>query len=298
MTAPKTILALGEVLWDIFPDGPLFGGAPANFACACAGLGMPYARALLASAVGNDKLGDEARQRLVQHGVDVSHVATSPHLTGQVLINLDPAGRASYRFLESTAWDHVPLTPALLDAAKKADGIHFGTLGQRADVSRATIRSLVEATTPQCLRILDINLRAPHWSKEVVLESLALANVLKLNDEELPALASVLGLSGTENEILATLQARYQLRLVALTRGENGSMLLGPRGERNEQPSAKVKVVDTVGAGDAFTAAVALGLSHGHKLDRIHPWASEVAGFVCTQPGATPGFPAHLKFRP
>jgi fructokinase len=294
----KTILALGEVLWDLFPDGPRFGGAPANFACACAELGRRHVWAFLGSVVGTDKLGDEARQRLKGHGVDLSHVAATAHLTGQVLINLDSHGKASYRFLEDTAWDHLTATPALLATAETADVVHFGTLGQRAAESRDAIREMVRAVPPGGLRVLDINLRAPHWSADVLLDSLALANVVKLNDEELPLVAGVLGVTGDETEVLAHLLSRFHLKLVALTRGANGSLLLAADGTRDERPAEAVGVIDTVGAGDAFTAALALGLAFGHPLDRTHLWAAETAAFVCTQPGATPTFPPRYHLMP
>jgi fructokinase len=293
----KTILALGEVLWDIFPDGPRFGGAPANFACASAELGAEKVRAMLVSDVGPDDLGTQALARLSSHGVDNSFVTIHERPTGQVLINLDSQGRASYRFVEDPAWDHIGVTPALLATAKSADVIHFGTLGQRAPESRWAIREILAVASPTCLRVLDINLRAPHWSKDVILESLQRANVLKLNDEELPVIAQLLGLVGSETELLHQLLAKFSLKLVALTRGANGSRLLVADGTNSDVSSMKVAIIDTVGAGDAYTAALVLGLTHGLALDAINAWASEVAAFVCTQPGATPTFPKqyHLK---
>lgn len=291
----KTVLALGEVLWDVFPDGPRFGGAPANFACACAGLGGGSVRAFLASAVGHYQLGEEARHRLVSRGVDVIHVATADRPTGQVIVTLDEQKKASYRFIDNPAWDHIPLTPALLNTAATVDAVSFGTLGQWAAESRDTIRAAVRAVGPNAVRILDINLRPPFWTPEVIRDSLALANVLKLNDEELPILAGVLGLDTSPDGFLHAVLNRYSLRLVALTRGANGAVLLNADGERSEQPGVPVAVVDTVGAGDAYTAALALGLVRHFPLDRINRWASEVAAFVCTQPGGTPTFPAEYR---
>jgi fructokinase len=145
------------------------------------------------------------------------------------------------------------------------------------------------------LRILDINLRSPYWDREVIADSLALANVLKLNEEELPRVAGAVGLSGPEDDILRGLVSEYALRLVALTRGANGSVLLTATGERSESPGARVEVADTVGAGDAFTAVLALGLTHGLSLDTTHRWATAVAAFVCTKPGGTPTFPPELR---
>lgn len=294
----KSVLAVGEVLWDVFPDGPRFGGAPANFACACAELGGGRVRTCLGSAVGRDDLGDEARKRLAEHGVDTTHLATVAAETGQVFVSLDPAGKASYRFIDDPAWDHLTATPDLLRTAATADVVCFGTLGQRATESREAVRSVVQASRPDCLRVLDINLRPPHWSADVLLDSLALANVAKLNDEELPLVAGVLGVSGDETAVLTHLLSRFALKLVALTRGANGSVLLAADGTRSERPAEAVTVIDTVGAGDAFTAALALGLAFGHPLDRTHCSAGETAAFVCTQSGGTPTFPPRLHLHP
>ncbi len=292
---PKTILPLGEVLWDVFPDGPRFGGAPANFACAAAELGRERVRVALASAVGRDELGDRARRTLEERGVDLARLETSDHPTGRVDVELDAAGRASYTFLADTAWDHLAWSEALAAAAGRADVICFGTLGQRSVASQQAIHRAVASASADCLRVLDINLRPPYWDRDVVLESLPLANVLKLNDEELPILAGLLDLSGPEDDILRAILGRYSFHLIALTRGANGSLLQRADGERSELPGVAVTVVDTVGAGDSFTAALALGLSHEMPLGAIHRWAADVAAFVCTQAGGTPAFPPRLR---
>ena len=293
----KTILAVGEVLWDVYDDGPRFGGAPANFACACAELGSGGGRVFLASAVGPDSLGDEARRQLVGHGVDVTHLATAGGETGQVIVKHDEQKKPTYRFIDDPAWDHIPTTPELLATATAADVLCFGTLGQWADTSRQTIRAAIRAANPSALRILDINLRPPFWTPDLIRDSLPLANVLKLNDEELPQVAEVLGVSGTPDDFTREVIRRYSLRLVALTRGPNGAVLTTPT-ERSEDAGTPVTAVDTVGAGDAYTAALALGLAHGWPLDRINRWACEVAAFVCTQLGATPTFPPEHHFHP
>jgi fructokinase len=290
-----TILALGETLWDVFPDGPRFGGAAANFACACAGLGGGRVHTLLASAVGRDELGNEAVRRLTERGVDVSLVAANDRPTGQVFVELDPAGKASYRFLEDAAWDRMTATPELLSAAQSADAIYFGTLGQRSPASRDAIRAAVLASPPDRLRILDINLRSPHWAPETLVESLVLANALKLNDDELPIVAQTIGFAGGEAELLERLRSRYSLRLIGLTRGANGSRMLDSEGVGSEVRSHPVTIADTVGAGDTFCAAMVLGYLHGLPLGRIHEWATGAAAFVCTQPGGTPAFPGRFQ---
>ena len=293
---PINILAVGEVLWDVFPDGPRFGGAPANFACACAGLGWERVRVRLASAVGNDQLGVDAKARLRERSVDVSLMAIRPEPTGQVMVELDDQGRASYRFIEDPAWDHLELSDALLSVAKQADVTYFGTLGQRAELSRKTIRELLNAGSPSCLKVFDINLRPPHWTDDVLLSSFAFANVVKLNDEELPQVGKMLGLPVNERAAMEQLRTKFNLKLVALTRGSTGSLMLDSTGTSHELPAKPVKIVDTVGAGDAFTAALALGLAFGHPLEQLHQSAVNAAAFVCTQAGGTPVFPAGMRF--
>jgi fructokinase len=290
----KTILALGEVLWDVFPDGPRFGGAPANFACACAGLGEDLV--FLASAVGQDDLGQAAKQRLADRGVIVSQIATTTDPTGQVLVTLDHQGQAQYQFVENPAWDSLPYTPSLLELGQQADALYFGTLAQRAETSRKTIRRILAEARPESLRILDLNLRPPYWTADLVRESLALASVLKLNDDELPILADILGLSGSQEAQLDQVLKSTSLELIALTRGPRGSLLLTKAGERVESQGNPVEVLDTVGAGDAFTAALALGLLHQHPLETISQRANQVAAYVCTQPGGTPNLPRELRY--
>ncbi len=194
MPQPFRIAGLGEVLWDVFPDGPRFGGATANFACSVAAIGAEDVRANLISAVGNDGLGNQSLQELSNRSVEISKVFRTPQPTGQVFVELSSDGQPSYRFLENTAWDNIPSSPQLLDAMQSLDAVCFGTLGQRSAVSRETIRQCVLAirdsaiatdrdpqfASPNRLRILDINLRPPYWDDNVILESLPLANVLKL----------------------------------------------------------------------------------------------------------------------
>jgi fructokinase len=295
MKRRPTIVGLGEILCDVFPDGPRFGGAPANFACAAAELAGDRADVFMASAVGNDDLGRRAVAALTEHGVDTQYVAIPSHATGQVHVELDEQRHASYEFASDTAWDHLTWTADWFRLAQPADAVCFGTLAQRSAVSRQTIQGFIEATPGTCLRVLDLNLRAPHWTAEVVLESLNLANVLKLNDSELAILAEIVSLEGTDRELLEHLMETFSLSLVVLTRGANGAALLNHAGEFSDLPSSPCEIVDTVGAGDAFTAAVIVGLLDRLALAEIHRWAGRVAAFVCSQPGATPTFPPSIR---
>ena len=281
------IAAIGEVLWDVFDTGPRFGGAPANFACSIASLAPPGSQVEMVSAVGNDELGDSALAELRKHGLGVEYVQQLDFPTGRVDISVNASGNASYEFAENCAWDNLVASPNLMRLAAELDVVCFGTLGQRSSISKSTIQSFVGASSPAALRILDINLRAPFYDESTVRQSLGLANVLKLNDEELPVLAQWLDLEGTETELLSSLVSQFELKAVALTRGEHGA-LIGRGDEMDECSGVAAQVVDTVGAGDAFTAAWALGLLANEDLTVINRRACEIAAKVCAQRGATP----------
>lgn len=282
------IVGLGEILWDMFPDGALFGGAPANFVRSAADLAQGACQVLMVSGVGDDELGRRGLESLAQHGVDVESVQRLKYPTGTVDVQIDAAGHASYRFAVDTAWDHLSWSDELARLAAQADVVCFGTLGQRGAESLATIRRFVRSTPQSSLRLLDINLRPPYWTEQVVLDSLELANAVKLNDEELVVLAGLLDLRGSELDMLRQLLDRYPFRIAALTRGARGAILMDAGGNVSELPSPAITVVDTVGAGDAFSAALVIGLSRGWPLAVINAWAVRVAAYVCSQAGASP----------
>lgn len=292
MKQAPAVVGLGEILWDVFPEGPRFGGAPANFACHAAQLG---AAAFMVSAIGGDELGTKALKALEDKNVNAAQVARSAHPTGVVNVMLDSAGKASYEFAADTAWDHLEWSEELQILAEQAAAVCFGSLGQRSDISRKTIQRFAAAVPAETgLRVFDINLRPPFYSEEILLASLVLANILKLNDDELPVLAKLCGLKGSETEQMQELSRRYDLKLVALTRGEKGAVLV--RGEDiSEHPGVPTTIADTVGAGDAFTASLVMGLLNQDPLNAINERACRIASFVCSQPGATPAIPADLK---
>ena len=291
-----TIVGLGEILWDVFRDGPRFGGAPANFACSAAELTQGSCRVEMISAVGDDEFGPPALQALRDHGVGVDYVPIKAQQTGQVLVRLDDKGQATYTFAEDTAWDNLNWSTDLAALAMHTAAVCFGTLGQRSNASQDVIRRFVDATPGDCLRIFDINLRPPYWTPDVIRQSLPLSNILKLNDAELPELAALLDLSGSDEQLAAQLIDHFQLKLVVLTRGDNGSLLVDATGQTSELAGDKIPVVDTVGAGDSFTAAIAVGLLKGLDLSSLHRRAANVAAFVCSRAGATPSIPSHLRF--
>ena len=286
------IVGAGEVLWDVFPDGEHFGGAPANVTVHAAGLG---AEAFMVSAVGTDARGDEALKRLGGFGVDCSAVARLPDRpTGVVRVSVDAAGLPSYDIAAGSAWDSVPWSAAVERVAQRADAICFGTLAQRSSVSRATIRRAVAATREHVWRLFDVNLRQSFYDADVLAASLDLANAVKLNQEELPAVARFCGIESMPPvKQLRALCERFGLRLAALTRGASGSLLVSPRGVWGAA-APHTRVADTVGAGDAFSAALLVGVLAGRPMDEVNRRANAVAAYVCSQPGATPAIPPGL----
>lgn len=283
MSSGKTIVGAGEILWDVYPDGPRFGGAPANFACSSAAFACKDDRIVMLSAVGTDELGQNALAALTEHNVSTEVVQQNDFETGNVLVTLDQVGVASYRFAENSAWDNVEWTDKLQSLAGECDAVCFGTLGQRSPVSRATIRRFLAGTNDQCLRVFDINLRDPFWDDECVVQSLELASVLKVNEDELPVIAKLLKLDGNTEDQLKAIASRFSLSTVALTMGPEGA-IVWHQGALCTKPATTTNVVSTVGAGDAFTAALVRGLLNESSIDETLASAIETASRVCASP--------------
>ena len=288
-------VGLGEVLWDVrqqvdsFAKSP--GGAPANFAYHVGQLG---GGTCVVSCIGEDEDGRELLTWLSTFASS-DYVCVDPaHSTGRVTVTLGSEGIPSYTIRENVAWDFIRLTPEVGELAGRVDAACFGTLAQRSEVSRATIQAFLDLTSPDALRIFDVNLRQSFYSPEVIEESLQRATVLKLNGQELPIVAKIVGCSMEEDVTLPQLAERYGLRLVALTKGKDGSVLYSA-GRMSVHNGCAVRPVDTVGAGDAFTAALATGMLRQLDLDLINEWANRVAAYVCSQPGATPELPDELR---
>ncbi|MCA9066732.1 MAG: carbohydrate kinase, partial [Planctomycetaceae bacterium] len=279
MVSGPLIVGLGEVLWDVFPDRARFGGATANFSCSVAGLGKSSVSVALVSAVGLDPFGEHAVATLQRQGVETRFIQRNEFPTGKVTVQLDTAGIPSYEFAPEVAWDALMWADDLETLARRADVVCFGTLAQRSQLSHHTIQRFLSHVRQTATKVLDVNLRAPFFTPEIVLESLQQADVLKLNDDELPIIASICRLSGSQLDVLRQLVDRFNLRLLALTRGARGSVLI--RGSQiSECRGTETSVVDTVGAGDAFTAAVTLGMIRNQALSEMNERASEVAAFV------------------
>lgn len=290
------IVGLGELLWDLFPDGPRFGGAPMNFACSAAGLAGDACRVLAVSAVGGDGLGQQAIAELRTRGVDTCGIQQVDYPTGTVDVQVDDLGHARYVFAADTAWDHLAWCESLHEIAVSCDAVCYGSLALRSATTRETALRFISTVRPEALRIFDVNLRPPHTPAERWISLLETASVVKCNEDELPALVSLLQLEAEdERGQLDELACRFGLRCVALTRGARGSLLRDEQGRFSESPGTRVELVDTVGAGDAFTAALTLGLLRGLPLDELHRWADQVASFVCSRRGATPALEPWLR---
>lgn len=286
------VVGIGELLWDLLPTGAQIGGAPANFSYHAGALGAE-ARAI--SRVGADALGRELISQLDVLGVSTQYVQVDDSLpTGTVAVEIDGAGQPHYHITAGVAWDHLQVTPDAMMVVSSTDAICFGTLAQRNVVARDAIRALVAASPYDALRILDVNLRQHYFSPALIDESLMLATVLKVNDVELPQLAAMFSLTGSEHAQMVQIAERWQLRAVALTRGDKGSALLTEHAW-SEHPGVRVVVADTIGAGDAFTAAMTLGLLKGWSLDDVNAQANLVAAYVASQAGGTPALPADVS---
>ncbi len=281
-----TIVGLGELLWDLFPAGKQLGGAPANFAYITSLLGND---GIPASRLGDDPLGREAIRRLGELGLSTEFIQQDAnHPTGTVKLEVDLAGQARFEIAAPVAWDFFDWTLEWQRLAQAADAVCFGTLAQRSEHSCTTMRSFLLGTRPSALRVCDINLRQTFFTPRVVAESMKLATIVKLNHEELPRVMGLVELEyGGEEDSARRLLSAYDLKLVCITRGSKGSLLVSAN-ERAEHPGFTVKVADTVGAGDAFTAALVHGYLRGRSLVEINETANRVGAWVASQPGGTP----------
>ena len=292
----KKVVGLGEVLWDLLPERTCLGGAPANFAYITTLMGD---QGIVASRVGEDSRGLEALRRMEELRLNTDRVQTDrQHPTGTVKVELDGKGVAQFEIAHPVAWDFLEWTADWQHLAETADAVCFGSLAQRSEASRATIRHFLRATSARTVKVFDVNLRQSCYSQEVISESLQLADVIKLNDEELPAIMSLLKFPHQDELSSARrLISVYDLKLVCITRGGKGSLLVCDkpvRGEdASEHPGFQVRVADTVGSGDAFTAGLVHEYLRGAELgrldlDRMNEVANRVGAWVASEVGAMP----------
>lgn len=293
MTTEKYIIGLGEALWDVLPEGRKLGGAPANFAYHA---GQYCGSSMAVSALGKDELGDETVKALEEKGLRYLMPRVN-FPTGTVQVKLDAAGVPSYDIKEGVAWDNIPFTDEMKRVAENCRAVCFGSLAQRNEVSRATILSFLDHTPKDCLRIFDINLRQQFYTKEVLKESMRRCNILKINDEELVMIGRLFGYPGLDiSNKCWLLMGKYNLDMLVLTCGVNGSYVFAA-GEQYYQPTPRVEVADTVGAGDSFTGTFCAALLRGMSVAEAHKMAVEASAYVCTRQGAMPEIPQSFKDR-
>jgi fructokinase len=281
---PPIVVGIGELLWDLLPEGKKAGGAPINFVYHANALG---AEGYAISAIGQDDLGRQIVDELEKNGIRY-YAESLPFPTGHVLVELTN-GIPSYTIVEEVAWDYIPFMPEASDIVKKADAICFGTLALRSPVAQATIMELIDNAPPDALRFFDINIRQHFYSKELIVSLLKKANVFKINDDELILVRSLLGLKGSDEEVCRELIDAYGLRYLILTAGDKYSAVY-TYAESSFLSTPKVKVADTVGAGDSFSGAFVYSILTGKSLREAHRAAVDTAAFVCTQPGAWPPY--------
>ena len=288
----KIVVGMGEALWDVLPDGKKIGGAPANFAYHVSQFGLP---SCVVSAVGEDALGREIEENFTSKGLN-HLIETVPYPTGTVQVEIDQAGIPQYEIKENVAWDNIPYTALLERLAQRTRAVCFGSLAQRNVVSRNTIDRFLDAMprTDDSLVVFDVNLRQGFYNEDILRSSMERCNILKINDEELIAVSRMFGYPGIDlQDKCWILLGKYNLKMLILTCGINGSYVFTP-GNVSFQPTPKVEVADTVGAGDSFTAAFISGILKGRSVAEAHSCAVRTSAFVCTRPGAMPILPAEL----
>lgn len=285
----EIVVGMGEALWDVLPEGKKIGGAPANFAYHVSQFGLP---SCVVSAIGDDALGKEIIENFTSKGLD-QLIAEVPYPTGTVQVEIDQTGIPLYDIKENVAWDNIPYTEHLDALAKRTKAVCFGSLAQRNVVSRETINHFLD-TMPKdddSLIVFDVNLRQGFYNKEILCKSMQNCNILKINDEELITVSRMFGYPGIDlQDNCWILLGKYNLKMLILTCGINGSYVFTP-GNVSFQPTPKVEVADTVGAGDSFTAAFIASILKGKSVTEAHTIAVKTSAFVCTQKGAMPILP-------
>ena len=281
-----TTVGLGELLWDIFPEGRQLGGAPANFAYMTSLLGD---EGIVASRVGGDELGEEAKRRLQHLNLNTFYIQLDPtYRTGIVQVEVDAKGQPTFQIAQPVAWDAFEWTPAWQTLAQKADAVCFGSLAQRGVQSRQTIFSFLKTIRPETTRVFDVNLRQSFYSAQILADSAKQADIIKLNNDELPAVVQLLGFPFHDEESAAQwLLNTFQIKLVCITRGAKGSLLVTEYA-KHEHPGVRVQVADTVGSGDAFTAALVYHYLRRDSLATMNEAANRMGSWVASQAGATP----------
>lgn len=286
------VVGMGEALWDVLPEGKKIGGAPANFAYHVSQFGLP---SCVVSAVGDDDLGREIIENFTAKGLK-QLIADVPYPTGTVQVEIDQSGVPQYEIKENVAWDNIPYTERLESLAERTTAVCFGSLAQRNVVSRNTINRFLDVVSrnEENLIVFDVNLRQGFYNKEILCNFMKRCNILKINDEELVTVSRMFGYPGIDlQDKCWILLGKYNLKMLILTCGINGSYVFTP-GNVSFQPTPKVEVADTVGAGDSFTAAFISSVLKGKSVLEAHSLAVRTSAFVCTEKGAMPTLPTQF----
>ena len=284
MTNKPVVAGIGELLWDVLPSGKQLGGAPCNFAFHAKQAGC---ESYVISSVGKDDLGKELMNVVLQLGLPNKYIQENEFPTSTVSVKLDKEGHPDFTIHENVAWDHIRWNGDLDEIAKELDAVCFGSLAQRNKESEKSIRSFLTATKDDCLKVFDINLRQTYYSRDIINNSLEVSNILKLNEDELPIVSDYFGFKGSADDQLEQIIKAFNLKYVVYTLGSKGSIIKSEK-ETSFTEVHQIKVEDTVGAGDAFTAIFIAGILKGIPLKETHKKATEFAAMVCTRKGATP----------
>lgn len=284
MAKNRKIVCIGEVLWDSLPGGLFLGGAPLNV---CYHLNQLGIKAAMCSKVGDDRLGKEAVRRIKQKGISAEQIQLDDKSeTGFVEVEISADGEPAYKIIEPVAWDYIEMTPQLKKLAEESWGLVFGTLAQRNKISRKTIRKLWHF---DCKKMIDLNLRPPYDDKEIVYESLQAADLVKMNDEELIQLKEWFLLPGGDRKAVEGLARKFECSQICITKGANGAMLF-QNGDWSTHKGYPAKAKDSVGAGDAFFAAIIYGIQHSKKGEELLKYANAAGSLVAQKSGALPDY--------
>ncbi len=283
------VVGIGEILWDMLPEGKRAGGAPINFVYNATQLG---ANGYAISAIGDDEDGREIIRELDKNHIN-HQIQVNQYPTSKVLVQLDN-GIPSYTIVEDVAWDYLQARPEDIALVKKADAVCYGSLALRSPQSRTAIKTLLANTNPAAIKLFDINLRQHYYSSELIDELLTFANIFKINDEEFAIFKQLFNLDGDDEEICRRIMQKYKLQYLIFTAGDKYSIIYG-KTEKSYIPTPKVPVEDTVGSGDSFSGAFTYSILQGKSLQEAHQTAVKIAAFIVTQSGAWPKYPKELK---
>jgi len=280
----SSVLCVGEILWDALPVGLFPGGAPFNDAIHMNQLGLD---AVPVSSVGNDELGRELTRRVSRHGLSDAFVQIHDNLpTGFVIVTLRDETNPQYEIVQPSAWDEMELTDSLQDAASRCQAVVFGSLGQRSEKSRHTIRAIINDAQ---YRIYDVNFRRPFVDRKIIEQGMLSSELVKLNFDELKEIKDWYRLDGDDYDVISFLVDKFKIETFCVTRGDQGATIYH-RGELFEHDGFKVNVADAVGAGDAFLASLVSGFLKNDQStpDEILERANATGAWVASQNGATP----------